>query len=172
MTPETAHPNQVFRASERDIEGIYQLTLPYVAEKILLPRSREQIQADIERTWVYRQNDEIIGTVSVIFFRKDLCEIRALVVKKDSQGRQIGRSVVEAALQYLRNSYEHKPLRVFALTYVPDFFAKLGFRVTQKENFPDKIYEVCQFCARRDDCREIAVELIINGSAHEPDCSV
>lgn len=150
------------KASQADVNAIYHLTLPYVAEQVLLPRSKTQITANLDNTWVIQQENEIIAAVSLIFFRPHLCEIRGLAVKKEAHGNRYGQDIVKAVLRYLQNEYTIKPVQVFALTYVPDFFKKLGFTITKKEDFPDKVYEVCQFCARRDDCREIAVQKMIN----------
>lgn len=113
-------------------------------------------------TWVYRQNNQVIASVSLIFFKPDLCEVRALAVHPQYQKQKIGKKLIGEVLHFLKNEYPVKPIRVFALTYVPEFFQKFGFQITKKENFPDKIYEVCQFCLKKEDCREIALELIIS----------
>lgn len=127
-----------------------------------MPRSHYEIEQDLPYTWVCVQGGKVLATVSLIFFRQDLCEIRALAVHPEHQKKGLGQKVVQLAVDFLRQDYPYKPIHVFALTYIPAFFEKLGFRRTEKEKFPDKIYEVCQFCQRRHDCQELAVELWIS----------
>jgi N-acetylglutamate synthase-like GNAT family acetyltransferase len=152
----------VRKAVPGDTEAIWELLQPWVKEKILLSRTREEILSEIDRTFVcVTRNNEIAGTVSIIFFQKLLCEVRALAVKKEFHNHGIGLRLVKGLVKHLVSEIKERPLRIFALTYTPEFFAKAGFTVTKKENFPDKIYEVCAFCARKDDCHEIAVEMVL-----------
>ena len=47
--------------------------------------------------------------------------------------------------------------QVFALTYVPGFFEKLGFRLVDKNLLPHKIWGDCIDCPKFPDCDEIAL---------------
>jgi len=51
--------------------------------------------------------------------------------------------------------------RVFALTYVKDFFIKLGFKEISKDKLPQKVWSDCVKCHKFPDCDEIAVEKYI-----------
>ena len=44
-----------------------------------------------------------------------------------------------------------------ALTYVPGFFEKLGFRIVSMESLPEKVFGVCVICPKFDHCDEIAM---------------
>lgn len=148
-------------ASNKDIEAIHDLILPLAQEKKLLPRNREQIGRDLDKTWVGEKTGQIVATVCMIDFSPILWEVRALAVEQNFRSYGFGSKLLAEALLALREiNLEKTPYRVFALTYVPEFFTKHGFRVTSKEKFPEKVYEVCQFCAKLDDCKEIAVEYI------------
>jgi amino-acid N-acetyltransferase len=46
-----------------------------------------------------------------------------------------------------------------ALTYVPEFFHKLGFRTVPKDMLPEKVWGVCVKCYKYNNCDEIAVLL-------------
>lgn len=105
---------------------------------------------------------QVVGTLSFIFFNDRLCEVRSLAVSDNLKRGGVGLRLLKNAIKKLDDAYPVRPLRIFALTYVPGFFEKAGFTVTGKENFPDKIYEVCRYCARQHDCREIAVEMQLN----------
>ena len=150
---------EVRLASNKDIEAIHGLILPLAQEKKLLPRNRDQIAGDLNRTWVGEKSGQIVATVCMIDFSPVLWEVRALAVKPNFRSFGYGGKLLAKALLALREkNLEKVPYRVFALTYVPEFFTKHGFRVTNKDKFPEKVYEVCQFCAKLNDCKEVAVE--------------
>jgi amino-acid N-acetyltransferase len=83
-----------------------------------------------------------------------LAEIRSLAVQEEDQNKGIGAMLVKACLK------ESKTLgvkRVFALTYQPDFFEKMGFKKVDKAVLPHKIWTDCLKCVKFPDCDEIAV---------------
>jgi amino-acid N-acetyltransferase len=141
-----------------DAEKIAALLTPYVEEKIVLRRSIEEIRENTAQTLVCVDENRIIGTASLVFFSPTLCEIRALVIAASAQGRGIGRDLVLAAEAKALRMQTSRPMRFFALTYTPEFFERCGYERTTKDQFPEKIYEVCNFCLRKDDCHEIAVQ--------------
>jgi amino-acid N-acetyltransferase len=47
--------------------------------------------------------------------------------------------------------------RLFALTYKPIFFGKLGFVEIEKSQLPHKIWGDCIKCAKFPECDEIAM---------------
>lgn len=147
-------------ASKDDAADIAALLKPYVAKKILLHRSLEEIRENADKTVVYLNNGQIVGTTSLVFFSETLCEIRALVISDAAQGSGIGRQLVLAAEEKALRMQSARPLKFFALTYTPEFFERVGYSRTTKDMFPEKIYEVCNFCLRKDDCHEIAVQKI------------
>ncbi len=145
-------------AQIEDAEEIAALLAPYVEKKILLHRSIAEIRENTAQTVVYTDENHIIGTSSLVFFSPALCEIRALVIADAAQGRGIGKDLVLAAERKAMHLQSVRPLRFFALTYTPEFFERCGYERTTKDKFPEKIYEVCNFCLRKDDCHEIAVQ--------------
>ena len=54
-----------------------------------------------------------------------------------------------------------KVKRVFALTYVPLFFEKLGFKRIEHAELPHKIWSECIKCVKFPDCAENALALDI-----------
>ena len=152
-------------ALHTDIPKIKALLDPFVQNKIVLAKSEFEIERDLGLTLVSTEentNSSINGTVSLVFFHDSLCEIRALVVHPQTHGKGLGRSLVLEAEKLALSKSKKKQIRFFALTYTPDFFEKCGYQITTKENFPEKVYEVCQYCLKKDDCHEIAVEKMRN----------
>ena len=47
--------------------------------------------------------------------------------------------------------------RLMALTYVPEFFHKLGFHTVPKATLPEKVWGICVKCYKFYNCDEIAV---------------
>jgi len=85
-----------------------------------------------------------------------LAEIKSLAVKEEYQHLGIGRSIIQ---ECLNEAKELGIKRVFALTYVPDFFKKIGFEITDKSNFPQKVWTECIHCVKFNDCHEIPVSI-------------
>lgn len=144
-------------ATTDDAEQIAGLLQPHVTKKILLHRSLEEIRENIDRTVVSAAAGRVVGTASLVFFSPTLCEIRALAISDAAQGQGIGKDLVLAAERKALQLQKERPMRFFALTYTPEFFEHCGYAITTKDMFPEKIYEVCSFCLRKDDCHEIAV---------------
>lgn len=145
-------------AVKDDAPAIARLIQPHVEKKILLGRSLAEITENADRTVVFSEGPAILGSASLVFFSATLCEIRALVIADSAQGRGLGRDLVLAAEAKALRLQNERPMRFFALTYTPEFFERVGYERTTKDQFPEKIYEVCNFCLRKDDCHEIAVQ--------------
>ena len=47
--------------------------------------------------------------------------------------------------------------KVFALTYIPEFFKKFGFAIVDKKELPHKIWNECIKCVYFPNCKEIAM---------------
>ena len=74
--------------------------------------------------WLVAEYDGVlVGTTALHIYGSNLAEIRSLVVRPDHQHKQIGRLMIEAAEKWAAGL---GVARIFALTYVPGFFARLG----------------------------------------------
>lgn len=120
----------------------------------LLPRSLNQIYEDIRDFFVAEEAGRIIGTCALHVNWGDLAEVKALVVDEEFHGKGLGRQLVQACTDEARTLGVS---RVFALTYRPDFFKKLGFRDVDKSELPHKVWSECINCVKFPDCGETAV---------------
>jgi len=84
----------------------------------------------------------------------DLGEIRALAVSGPWQRQGIGTAIVRALLE---EAHRVRLPRVFAFTYKPGFFERLGFRLVDKEELPRKVWGECIHCVKFPDCDEVAL---------------
>lgn len=150
------------KASPKDISQIEQLLMPYVEQSIILPRSQEQLLQYLPNTWVYVIEKKIAAVVSLYAFQENLIEVRGLAVNQNFQKKGLGSHLVSFLMEHIKKNRKNKdPISLFALTYAPPFFQKLGFQIVEKEKFPQKIFEVCQLCDQKNNCKEIAVELLV-----------
>ena len=139
-----------------DVPAIAALVAQFVETGDLLPRSAESIRLTID-DWVLGElNGELVGIGSLLVYTPQLAEVRSLAVLDKVQGMGFGRKIVThlIALGKQRNIST-----LFALTRAVPFFLKQGFTLTEKENFPEKIWHACRHCPIQDNCDEIAVVL-------------
>ncbi|HUI85202.1 MAG TPA: N-acetyltransferase [Candidatus Binatia bacterium] len=137
-----------------DAIAIEQLIQVHVADGTLLPRSLAEICENIRDFVVVENGREIVGCGALHLYGMHLAEIRSITVTNSSKGRGAGRVLVEALLNEAR---KHSVTCVCLFTRIPDFFARMGFRVVEKEALPDKIFKDCLKCSRRNACDEIAM---------------
>jgi amino-acid N-acetyltransferase len=151
-----SHSHQVLPASQQDVPAIQKLLLHYAGMGELLPRSRQDIVNNLTHFRVIKENQSIIACGSLEHFTDELAEVRSLMVDQNQKGAGLGRIIVQDIIETskLRNIG-----RLMALTYVPEFFHKLGFRTVNKEIFPEKVWGICVNCYKFDHCDEIAVLL-------------
>jgi len=153
-------------AGIRELKGIFRKPKMADAEKIqalinyhakkdeMLPRALNDIYEGIRDFWVYVENGEIAGCAALHVDWVDLAEVRSLAVADEYQGKGIGKRLVQCCLDDAR---ELNIPKVFALTYKPEFFKKLGFRDISKEQLPQKIWSDCIKCHKFPNCDEHAV---------------
>lgn len=144
------------RAAIADARRIQQLVNAFAAEKLMLPRPLHEILATIRDFHVARVDGEFAGCVALHIDLEDLAEIRSLAVAREFQHLGIGRRLIEAALDDARALGVHK---VYALTFIVDFFKRFGFREIPKSELPNKVWADCVHCPLFPECKETALIL-------------
>jgi len=147
---------QLRRAVVSDVPHVQKLVNAWAKQGVMLPRSLHALYEQIRDYLVAVTDNRVVGCVSLHVSWEDLAEIRTLAVAPDYHGHGVGRALVEEAL---RDAQELGLTRVFVLTYVPDFFAKLGFTECGKSELPQKIWQECVHCPHFPDCNETAMTL-------------
>jgi amino-acid N-acetyltransferase len=141
-----------------DAKAIHKLLLTYAQQELMLSRSLPNIYEMIRSFYVYEVAGEILGTVSLQICWEDLAEVRSLAVAEGQVKKGIGRQLVLACLDEAR---ELGLKKVFALTYQPIFFEKMGFQYIEKAELPQKIWSDCVKCPKFPDCDEIAMRIVL-----------
>lgn len=142
------------KANLKDAQNIQALVRVFAKKNLMLPRSLNQIYENIRDFWVLEEGDLIIACGALHPLWGDMAEIKSLAVGEDYRKEGLGRKIVEACLGECR-SLEVK--KVFALTFVPGFFERLGFARGDKDSMPHKIWTECINCPHFPDCDEVLV---------------
>ena len=144
------------KAKVTDVPAIHDVVDFYARKGILLPRTLQELYERFIDFYVCEQDGQIASICSLVTYRPDLAELRSLAVLPAYEGRGIGRAVAEACIAEARGLLIK---RVFALTHQTAPFERLGFRVVEKKDLPEKIWKDCFKCSRFYDCDEVAVLL-------------
>ncbi|MEW6697015.1 MAG: N-acetyltransferase [Bacillota bacterium] len=144
------------KAKISDVEEIHKLISYYAAEGQMLARARTTLYEGIRELSVVEINGKVVAAGSLHVLWSDLAEIRALAVAPEYIRKGLGKALVET---FLKEAKDLELPRVFALTYKPEFFAKCGFRLIDKEDLPQKVWKECVNCPQFPNCEESAVIL-------------
>ena len=142
------------KAKLDEIKEIQRLLKLHAPKGGILPRSLSELYDHLRDFFVFIRNRHIIGICALHICWEDLAEIRSLAVAEEDQNRGIGARLVKACL---KESRLLGVKRVFALTYQPEFFERLGFKKVDKAALPHKIWTDCLKCVKFPDCDETAV---------------
>lgn len=148
------------KASMRDIPALLQLINFYAAEGIMLPRTEFEISENIRDFTVVYSGSQLLGCGALHFYTPTCAEIRSLAVAPEARKRGVG--------FFLTNALEKEAINndlssIFAFTYVPDFFRRLGFQQVDRGLLPLKVWKDCLCCPKFQCCDEIAVMKVLRG---------
>jgi len=148
---------RIRKAKISDLKQVHKLINNFARREQMIPRSLNEIYETLRDFVVCEDYGNICGVCALHIMWEDLAEIRSLAVDKKYQKKGIGKTLVKQCLK------EAKALglkRIFALTYQPAFFKKIGFLDIDKSSLPQKIWGDCLRCHKFPECDEQAV--IIN----------
>lgn len=104
------------------------------------------------------QTDRVVGCCALEVLWKDLAEVRSLAVHPAYLGMGMGRAMV---LDTIEEARRLGLSRVFALTYEPDFFLRMGFHRVERDSLPHKVWTDCIRCPMLQDCHEVPLVMDI-----------
>jgi amino-acid N-acetyltransferase len=144
----------VHKASMRDISTILELINSYAASGIMLPRTEFEISEHIRDFSVAYEHGRLAGCAALHFYTPTSAEVRSLAVQPELKQQGVGRLLVEALEREARAQDLES---IFAFTYAPGFFHKLGFGEVERGELPLKVWKDCLRCPKFQNCDEIAV---------------
>lgn len=149
---------EVRKASMQDIPALLELINGYAAKGIMLPRTEFEMSENMRDFMVAYAGNQLVGCGALHFYSPTTGEVRSLAVADSHKTHGIGRLIVDSLV------YEAKLYgldAVFAFTYVPGFFAKVGFNEVERGELPLKAWKDCLRCPKFECCDEIAVIRIL-----------
>lgn len=149
-------------ATPADIPALEHFIAAYTGDGTLLPRTRANLLGHLGDFVLAVAGGELLGCGALQRVDTGLAEVRTVAVRPEYRGNGIGGRIVDALVERARQEGLHA---VFCLTRRVPFFAHHGFRVTATEKFPQKIWNDCLLCPRRECCDETAMELELNPEA-------
>lgn len=143
-------------AAIADVPEIHHLLETYAAKGNLLPRTMSELYRHLRDFFVIQIDRRVAAIGALEIFTEDLGEVRSLVVAEEFERRGLGSLMVQRIVAEARRIGLR---RLMALTYVPTFFHKLGFKTVPMETLPEKVWGVCVKCYKYNKCDETAVLL-------------
>ncbi|MBP2029271.1 amino-acid N-acetyltransferase [Methanohalophilus levihalophilus] len=148
----------VRKATINDIESIKNIINGYAKKELMLPRSIGELHESIRNFHVYEINGEVVGCCALQVVWEDLGEVLSFAVVQDHRGKGIGSLLLQATI---KDGKKLGVRKVFTLTYVPEFFEKMGFKRIEKSDLPHKVWIGCIKCPKFPDCNEVALSRTI-----------
>ena len=147
---------ELVKANLSDIPAMLELVKSEIKDGTILNRTEDEVATNIRSYVLAKEGNKIVGYTALHIHSQRLAEIRSLIVDENYRGLSIGKRMVEFTLN------EAKILKVkedvLVLTYLPNFFTKLGFNEIKKELIPEhKIWADCIKCIHFPVCNETAL---------------
>jgi amino-acid N-acetyltransferase len=150
----TASPLEIRKARMSDVPALLELINGYAARGIMLPRTEFEISESVRDFSVALDGGRLVVSGALHFYSPTTGEIRSLAVEESAKTRGVGRQLVETLVN---EAAEYSLDAVFAFTYVPEFFRKMGFEEVERGALPLKAWKDCLRCPKFQSCDEIAM---------------
>ncbi|MEO6213015.1 MAG: GNAT family N-acetyltransferase [Vicinamibacterales bacterium] len=149
--------NVTFRqAAAADAAAVHRLIADNLESGHLLPRTIEDVVANVARFTVAETNGTVVGCAELAPLSAEVAEVRSLVVTEQSRGQQIGpRLVAHLAAKGAGSGFA----TLCAFAHEPSHFVRLGFTIVPHVWMPEKIERDCRSCAQFRRCGQYAVTL-------------
>jgi amino-acid N-acetyltransferase len=150
------------KARMRDVPALLELINRYAGDGIMLPRTEFEIAEHIRDFTVAEQDGAVAGCGALHLYTPSAGEVRSLAVIPNAKGGGVGRRIVT---ELEREAQECGLSVLFAFTYVPGFFGKLGFQEVDRSLLPLKAWKDCLRCPKFQSCDETAVVKTLHDGA-------
>jgi amino-acid N-acetyltransferase len=151
---EASEPLTVRKAAMTDIHDLLRLINAYASDGIMLPRTEFEMSENIRDFTVAYAGSQMVACGALHFYTPTSAEVRSLAVDPSLKTRGLGRIIMEALECEASDNQLHA---IFAFTYVPGFFEKLGFTQVERGVLPLKVWKDCVRCPKFQGCDEIAM---------------
>lgn len=144
------------KATVTDVRGLHSLIREEARRHRVLARSLADLYDSLRDFWVSEEDGAVVGCAALHVAWDTLGEVRSLVVHPEHRSRGLGNALVRGCLE---EAHQLGLKRIFVLTFIPEFFHRLGFRPVPKGELPQKVWTDCVHCPDFPDCGEEALIL-------------
>lgn len=131
--------DRIRSATALDIIGIMAIIRPLEEQGILVPRSRERLEEEIDDFSVMERDGQIIGCVALYELDDESMELASIALHADYRSGERGVNLLTFSEQKAKNRGKK---RLFALTTrTAHWFIEHGFSETEPRNLPPKRFE-------------------------------
>ncbi len=159
LNAQKAAAMSVRRARMSDVDCIFSLTAFWAQRGEILPRSRDNIIHDIQNFVVAELEGKVVGCASLYIYQTGLAEIRSLVIEKNAQRQGQGRALIQYLLEF---AHQMELQHIIVLTYIPEYFSCLGFKLIDKHSLAENIIEDSEPSPFKNPEDEVAMEYLLN----------
>ncbi len=135
----------------------------YAANGIMLSRTEFEMAENIRDFTVIEIDEKIVACGALHFYTPTSGEIRSVAVADSAKGSGIGRRLAAALESEARECALES---IFAFTYVPGFFKKIGYQEVDRAELPLKAWKDCMRCPKFQCCDEVAMIRRLSELAH------
>ena len=146
------------QAQLADIPAMLRLINDYASKAVMLPRTELELCESLRDFLVAIENGQLVGCAALHFYTQHMSELRSLAVAPDRARSGLGKRITEELLAEARKLGVDV---VFAFTYVPGFFGKMGFQPVDRDALPLKAWKDCLRCPKFQACDEIAMAYMV-----------
>lgn len=154
--PRRAHEPVLRGAVPTDASAIHGLIAAHVNEGHLLPRTLDDIDANISRFVVAVEGRRIVGCADLAPLSPVVAEVRSLVVGGQARSKGLGQRLVNELARRARIVGFDS---LCAFTHAAGYFVRMGFSIVPHPWVPEKIETDCRRCPQFRRCGQYAVVL-------------
>ena len=166
LTGEASDTMLIRHAQLADIPAMLQLINDYASKAVMLPCTElelcETLRDFLVAVDISVDNGKLLGCGRLHFYTPHMAELRSVAVAPDAVRGGLGKRITQELLQEARQFGIDV---VFAFTYVPGFFEKMGFQPVDRGMLPLKAWKDCLRCPKFQACDEIAVAYMVTPGA-------
>jgi len=163
LNAQKAAAMSVRRARMSDVDSIFTLTNFWAEKGEILPRTRDNVIHDIQNFVVAEIEGQVVGSASLYIYQTGLAEIRSVVIEESAQKQGQGEALVQYLLEF---AHQMELQQIIVLTYIPQYFSGLGFKLIEKSSLAENIIEDSEPSPHKDPADEVAMEYIVDRSGN------
>jgi amino-acid N-acetyltransferase len=149
------------KATMQDIPALLGLINGYASDGLMLPQTEFEMAEKIrDFTVIEADTGPLLACGALHFYTPTVGEVRSLAVDAQAHGQGLGSQVL-AALEH--EARQCRLDTVFAFTYVPAFFRKMGYVAVDRSELPLKVWKDCMRCPKFQCCDELALVKYLDG---------